>query len=145
MECLKYPNVIRHCNSTSMRWNSVLKTDENFLGMIWIFVFSIKFSIWDCPFLRRNTNRNYFAALKIIADFHIISQNNPLNFNTVLISIILCMRRKINWASFNTISKCLNIQVLPIYERFLSNNFDTEIIRLMQHFWQIYLLRQTKI
>ena len=28
-----------------------------------------------------------------------LSLNIPLNFNTVLISIILCMRRKINWAN----------------------------------------------
>ena len=38
----------------------------------------------------------------------------------------------------------LNISALTIYERFLSNNFSPKLIRLKQHFWQIYLFGQTK-
>lgn len=35
--------------------------------------------------------------------------------------------------------------VASIYERFLSNSFDTKIIRLRHHFRQIYLFGQIKI
>lgn len=36
------------------------------------------------------------------------------------------------------------IMPLSIYDRFLSNNIVTNIVRLRQHFWQIYLIGQTK-
>ena len=44
----------------------------------------------------------------------------------------------------DTVFYWLNISALIIYERFLSNNFGPKMIRLKQHFWQIYLFGQTK-
>ena len=40
---------------------------------------------------------------------------------------------------FKTLYCFLLFKVLSIYERFLSNNFGTEIIQSTQHLWQIYL------
>ena len=44
----------------------------------------------------------------------------------------------------DTVFYWLNISALIIYERFLSNNFGPKMIRLKQHFWEIYLFGQTK-
>ena len=72
------PELIQQLKSRSIQWNIVLKTDNDFLSMTWILVASIKFRMWNCPFLWRETKNISFAKLKI---FHKIILKFYYGFN----------------------------------------------------------------
>ena len=65
---------------------SVLKTDEDIMSMIWIFVFSIKF---------RMQNVHFFWGIIITFIFKTqnLSLSNRRNFHMDSISIIFCMKK----------------------------------------------------